>query len=322
MNKIILKPKIYYSRILREWLENRKDLIKESSYNKYLTSITNNINPYLGDINIKKLKDTNIYNYFNTDEIRSLSDSTKKILYIIIRSSIDFSIEKKYIKNFPKLNVKLKAPKHKIIYFTKKEQSIFEKYILDNMSLNNLGLLLALYTGIRIGELCALQWKDVDFINNTISISKTVQRVKNNDKDSNTKTKLVVAPPKTEHSIRIIPVPKFVMDILKKYKGDNEIFIFNNSATPKDTRTFEKYFERVLKKCNIKNINFHSLRHTFATRSRESGMDIKILSELLGHSSYKITLEIYVHTSLDFKKSSVNSLVKYLKPKKVFVELG
>jgi len=322
MNILILKPRIYYSQILNEWLENRKNSIKESSYNKYLTSIENNIIPHLGNIDIKKLKDSDIYNYFNTEKILSLSDSTRKILYIIITSSLNYSIENKYIKSFPKLNVKLKAPKHRVIYFTQKEQSIFEKYILDNMSLNNLGLLLALYTGIRIGELCALQWKDIDFINNTISITKTVQRVKNKEKDSKLKTKLIVTPPKTEHSIRTIPVPKFVMSILKEYKKDNEIFIFNDSNNPKDTRAFEKYFERVLKKCKIKNLNFHSLRHTFATRSRESGMDIKILSELLGHSSYKITLEIYVHTSLDFKKDSVNSLVKYLKPKKMSVELG
>jgi len=318
----ILKTKIYYSQILNEWLENRKNTIKESSYNKYLTSIENNIVPYLGNINIKKLKDNDIYDFFNMEKILALSDSTRKILYIIINSSISYSIDNKYIKSFPKLNVKLKTPKNKVIYFTKKEQSIFEKYILDNMNLNNLGLLLDLYTGIRIGELCALQWNDIDFINNTISITKTVQRVKNQDKNSKLKTKLIVTEPKTEHSIRTIPVPKFVMNILKEYKQDDEIFIFNNSENPKDTRAFEKYFERVLKKCKIKNINFHSLRHTFATRSRESGMDIKILSELLGHSSYKITLEIYVHTSLDFKKDSVNSLVKYLKPKKMFVELG
>lgn len=312
----ILKTKIYYSQILNEWLENRKKTIKESSYNKYLTSIENNIIPYLGNINIKKIKDSDIYDFFNKEEILALSDSTRKILYIIINSSINYCVDNKYIKSFPKLKVKLKVPKHKVIYFTKKEQYIFEKYILNNINLNNLGLLLDLYTGIRIGELCALQWKDIDFINNTISITKTVQRVKNQDKNSEFKTKLIVTEPKTEHSIRTIPVPKFVMTILKEYRQDDEIFIFNNSKNPKDTRAFEKYFERVLKKCKIKNINFHSLRHTFATRSRESGMDIKILSELLGHSSYKITLEIYVHTSLDFKKDSVNSLVKYLKPKK------
>ena len=315
MNLIKHKNKIYYYQILNQWLESKKYNLKETSYNKYKSTINTNIIPFIGNLNIRKLKESDINVFFNSEKIINLSDSTKKLIYIIITSSINFSIANKYINSFPKLNLKLKSPKPKVIYFTKKEQSVFEKYLLDNMKLNNLGLLLDLYTGLRIGELCALQWKDVDFINNTIFITKTVQRVKNDNIQIKNKTKLAVGTPKTEHSIRVIPIPKFLINLLKEYKNDDEIFIFSNSLIPKDTRSYEKYFGRILKKCEIKNVNFHSLRHTFATRSRESGMDIKILSELLGHSSYKITLDIYVHTSIEFKKDSVNILVKYLNPK-------
>ena len=191
--------------------------------------------------------------------------------------------------------------------------------MINNLNLRNLGILLSLYTGIRIGELCGLKWKDIDFRNKTLSINKTVQRIKNTEKNSLLKTKLIVDIPKTEHSIRTIPLPDFLIPILDSFKTNNENFIFTNSLTPKDPRAFEKYFSSVLEKCQIRNLNFHALRHTFATRAREAGIDIKVLSEILGHSSYHITQEIYVHISVDFKRESIDSLVDYLSTKK-FVE--
>lgn len=164
--------------------------------------------------------------------------------------------------------------------------------------------------------MCGLKWKDIYFINGTLSINKTVQRIRCIEVDSNVKTKLIVDFPKTEHSFRVIPLPIFLIPILKKFKSDNDNFIFTDSSTPKDPRAVEKYFNSVLIKCRIRNLNFHSLRHTFATRAREAGVDIKVLSEILGHSSYHITQEIYVHISTDFKRDSMDSLINYLDIKK------
>lgn len=311
----MLNTKIYYKQVLEEWLTNKKKTTKTTTYYKYQSVIEVNINPILGDIVFKKIKGVDISNFFEDERIISLSDSTKNLLLVIINSSIKYGVDRKYRKDFPNLKIKIKQPKGRIVYLTKKEQSILEKYINDNLNLRNLAILMDLYTGLRIGELCALQWKDIDFINNTISVTKTVQRVKNNDINSNNKTKLIIANPKTEHSIRTIPIPKFLIVILKQYRSDEDIYIFTKTNKPKDPRALEKYFKDLLSKCGIRDLVFHSLRHTYATRSREAGIDIKILSELLGHSTYKITLDIYVHTSLDFKKDSVNSLVKYLKPK-------
>lgn len=311
----MLNTKIYYKQVLEEWLINKKKTTKTTTYYKYLSVIEVNINPILGEIVFKKIKSEDISNFFENERVISLSDSTKNLLLIIINSSIKYGVDKKYRKFFPCLKIKIKQPKGRIVYFTKKEQSILEKHINDNLNLRNLAILLDLYTGLRIGELCALQWKDIDFINNTISITKTVLRVKNNDINSSKKTKLIIANPKTEHSVRTVPIPKFLIEILKQYRSDKDVYIFTNTDKPKDPRALEKYFKDLLSRCGIRNLVFHALRHTYATRSREAGIDIKILSELLGHSTYKITLDIYVHTSLDFKKDSVNSLVKYLKPK-------
>jgi len=311
----MLNTKIYYKQVLEEWLISKKKTIKTTTFYKYQSVIEKNINPILGNIIFKKIKNEDISNFFDNENIISLSDSTKNLLLVIINSTIKYGVDKKYKKSFPILKVKIKQPKARIVYLTKKEQNILEKHINDNLNLRNLAILMDLYTGLRIGELCVLQWGDIDFINNTISITKTVQRIKTNDINSNVKTKLIITEPKTEHSVRTIPIPKFLITILKQFRLNEDIYIFTKSNKPKDPRALEKYFKDLLSKCGIRDLVFHSLRHTYATRSREAGIDIKILSELLGHSSYKITLDIYVHTSLDFKKDSVKSLVKYLKPK-------
>ena len=176
------------------------------------------------------------------------------------------------------------------------------------MNIRNLAVLFSLYTGVRIGELCALKGTDIDFINNTISIDKTVLRVKN--PEGKPKTKLIIGKPKTKTSIRVIPAPSFIINQLKKYIKDKNDFIFTGNDKPKDPRTLEKYFSELLDRLNIKQINFHSLRHTFATRLREQKVDIKVISELLGHSSWKFTQDIYVHASFESKKNSINILGK------------
>lgn len=311
----MLNTKIYYKQVLDEWLINKEKTIKTTTFYKYQSVINGNIKPILGDIVFKKIKGEDINNFFEKENIVSLSDSMKNLLLIVVNASIKYGVERKYRKSFPVIQIKIKHPKARVVYLTKKEQSILGKHLNDNLNLRNLAILIDLYTGLRIGELCALQWDDIDFVNNTISITKTVQRIRHNELNSSNKTKLIIASPKTEHSIRTIPIPKFLITILKEQRSEKDIYIFTNTNKPKDPRALEKYFKGLLLRCGIRDLVFHALRHTYATRSREAGIDIKILSELLGHSTYKITLDIYVHTSLDFKKASVNSLVKYLKPK-------
>lgn len=293
-----------YTDVLYEWLYDKN--IKISSYNKYLIIIKRIIVPNIGNIYFKKLKVNDIYNLFNNDNVINLKDSTKNTILIIIKSSIKYGVQKKYRRLFYNIDIKFKKSKNEITYFTIKEQQIIQNYIINNMNIRNLMILVDLYTGIRIGELCSLKGSDIDFINNTISINKTVQRLSN--KNGNTKTILIIDKPKTINSNRIIPVPEFIIKLLKKYNYDNNNYIFTNSNKPKDPRTVEKYFSNLLDKLNIKNLNFHSLRHSYATRLREQKVDIKVISELLGHSDWKITQDIYIHTSLDSKINSVRGL--------------
>lgn len=269
---------IYFYEVLNEYVDYKKNKIKSSSYYKYKYIIDNYIIiiSYFYDTKIKNINNSDIVLFFNNSDIKKL----------------DFKNEKKVIN-----------------YLTLTGQNILEKYIKDNINIRNLLVLTTLYSGVRIGEICALKWNDIDFINCTISINKTVQRI--NCNDDKVKTKLIIDISKTKSSIRIIPIPKFVIILLNQYKSNTNNFVFTNSNKPKDPRSVEKYFNSLLSKLNIRHLKFHSLRHTFATRLREQKVNIKVISELLGHSNWKITQDIYVHSSFDIKKKSVNELCKF-----------
>ena len=311
-----LKAKsVNYEFIIREWLKTKEGImssgeIKYQSYVKYLYVTEKYIIPKLGDVCFSKLNNKMIDEFFNNAEISNKALSSQKLFFYIINSSIKYGISNNYKTGIKTIDVRIKTPKPKLVYLTKVEQKKLENLLFKKKGLKSLGILLCLYTGIRIGELCALRWGDIDFNRKCYYIEHTVLRVKCDDYYN--KTKLIVGNPKTFSSRRIVPLPDFLIPILKRYKTDDNIFIFSCKDSPRDPRTFEAYFERLLVKAKIDKINFHALRHTFATRSLEAGMDIKTLSEILGHSSYRVTLDIYVHSSFDLKKDSLNGLVNYL----------
>ncbi len=306
--------KIKFIELLELWLNDKKANVKEQSYAKYAYLVENNLKDNLGNIVFKNLTSEIVENYFNSENVKKLSLSTQRTLLYIVKSTIALGVSKKLRKELVIENIKIKKPKSRIIYFTKKEQIILESYLRNNIDLLNIGLLICLYTGIRLGEVCGLKWGDVDLNNKSITINRTIQRIKNDDISSNFKTKKIVSSPKSDSSNRVIPLPDFIINILKDFKEDNNFFILTGSLSFKDARVYERHLKNVLQICEIRQLNFHTLRHTFATRSIESGMDIKTLSEILGHSSYLITLDVYVHSTIDQKRNCINNLVDYLKP--------
>lgn len=304
---------ISYTSILNEWLNSKENSIKYSTYYKYEYFINNYIIPYFENINFKHINNNYIVDFFNSSKIINLSNHTKNLISTIIYSSINYGINKSYHKKINLCYLKFKVNSKEVDYLTVKEQNILENYIYGNMNIRNLLILVSLYSGTRLGEICALKGSDIDFVNNTISIRRNAQRIKNSGTD--TKTKLIVSTPKTESSARVIPIPIFIIKLLKKYIQDSNNFIFTNSDTPKDPRSVEKYFSNLLKKLNIRHVKFHALRHTYATRLREQKTDIKVISELLGHSNWKITQDIYVHASFECKEKSVKEISKNWKKK-------
>ena len=171
-----------------------------------------------------------------------------------------------------------------------------------------MGIILSLYTGLRIGEICALKWSDIDFINNQIIVNHSVTRIKNIN-ESFLKTKIIINEPKTEYSKRVIPIPNSIINSLKQVFPNNKDYYFlTNSCKVLEPRTYYNKYKKVLKKIGLEKYNYHALRHTFATRCIEIGFDPKSLMEILGHSDIKITLSLYVHPTNTLKKQYMNKL--------------
>lgn len=319
---IIKSRKILYKDWIYTWLIEKKDYIKESTYANYSNNVFNHIIPKLGNYTLKEINHKIIQDFLlelskngRKDKKGGLSEKTIKDITIIVKGSIKKGINEGKIKhielsfNYPKDN------KEKGIYIlTKHEQNKITNYVLDNKNTKNIGFLISLYSGIRIGELCALQWKDIDFKNNKLIISKTIQRVYIKDKDKNV-SKVIITTPKTKNANREIPINKDFIELLKPLKTDKENYILSNNDKYIEPRTYRKYFNKKLKELKIKHFNFHSLRHTFATNCISLGCDYKTVSELLGHANVNITLNLYVHPRYSQKKKCIDLVSKVFQEK-------
>lgn len=189
------------------------------------------------------------------------------------------------------------------------EYKLFSEYLLEDMNFSKFGVYLSLYTGIRIGELCALKWSNVRLDEQILKIDKTMQRIQTYER--NEKTKIIITEPKSLCSRREIPLPQFLCAILRNYKRNNNCFLLSGESERfVEPRALSYIFKKYVKECGLKDLNFHALRHTFATRCVESRFDIKILSEILGHSSVKITLDRYVHSSMELKRKNMEKLAE------------
>ena len=182
-------------------------------------------------------------------------------------------------------------------------------YLLFATDSHKVGTLLALMCGMRIGEICALQWQDINIKQGIINVTKTVQRIKNTSNQGNSKTIVIIDTPKTQNSIRKIPIPT-CLDFICNLEGGPDTYILTNNTHFMEPRTMQNIFKKQLAECNIENINFHALRHTFATKCSESKIDIKCLSELLGHSCTSFTLDTYVHPSIESKIIELQKLTQ------------
>lgn len=321
---ILKNKKILYKDWIYEWLLEKKEYIKESTYANYSNNIFNHIIPklgnyYLNDLNHKVIQDflLDLYKNGRKDNNGGLAEKTIKDITIIVKGSIKKGINENKIKhieltfNYPKDN-----KENKLYVLTKREQNKITNYVLENISSRNVGLLISLYSGIRIGELCALKWEDIDFKKNCLNINKTIQRVYIKGKDKNT-SKVIITTPKTKNANREIPINKDFLEILKKVKSNKEHYVLSGSEKYIEPRTYRKYFNKVLNGLKIKHLNFHSLRHTFATNCISLGVDYKTVSELLGHANVNITLNLYVHPRYSQKKKCIDLVCKVFQEKVV-----
>lgn len=189
----------------------------------------------------------------------------------------------------------------------------FVQYLMDGMDCCKFGTLLSLLTGMRIGEICALRWDNVSIKEGTVKVSSTMQRLRDLDTNGQSSTKIIISDPKSDTSSRIIPLSDFALELCKKVdpKLPSAYVLTGSPSAYIEPRMLQYKLERYTKDCRLEGVHFHTLRHTFATRCVEFGFEIKSLSEVLGHSSPKITLERYVHSSLELKRCNMNRVVMY-----------
>lgn len=320
VNKNIPAAEIYKEVLFRqaaqEWLKQQKERVKESTFSHYTNVLQKQILPILGDCCIANLDNNQMESFFRTkltngrlDGAGALSPKTVADMRAILSQIFGFAQKKGYINTALKLTtISVHSPQINVL--TQNEQKKLEKVLFETSEPICLGILIALYGGLRIGEICALQWSDFNFEERTVYVCKTLIRIKDSSPDAPTKTKVLIQKPKTLCSIRTIPLPDFIFSYLKDYQKPANAYLLTGTKNYMEPRSCLKKYKRILLQAGLQDCTFHTLRHTFATRCVENNFDIKSLSEIMGHSSVNITMQRYVHPSMDLKRQQMNRLTK------------
>ena len=298
--------------ICDEWLEIKRLSIKYSSYVKYKKIITMYLFPFFEKNEPEDINEVLIAKFFlSLTNEKKLSASTLHSIKNVLSSIYIYGEQKYKLKHIDFTIVKIPSSKKISKTLSKVEENALSHYCFSNSNSTAIAILLGLYAGLRIGEICALQWKDIDFKQELIIISKTAQRLQC-ENDSKSKTKLMLLTPKTISSNRYVIIPEFLNDYLSNYstllniQDDNlNYYLLSNSLDPIEPRTIQRRFEKICEELGFKS-NFHALRHTYATNCIKLGIDVKTVSEMLGHSNVSTTLNRYVHPSLEYKKEQIN----------------
>lgn len=292
---------------VRSYLESAKNQIKPSTHGIYQRYLDNYISPYFGNTRCDWLTADIVQGFVDRQIENGLSAVTVQSVFCFLKNGLKGAFQNEA------LDVKLpKRVSSEVEVLSIDEQKRVEMAAQMSDGINHIGVTLCLYTGIRIGELCGLMWSDIDFERKQLYVRRTVQRIKNDAcEDVNEKTKVASLLPKSGTSIRSIPLPGFLIALLLEHRSQSHAtdgYVISRDGSSIEPRNMQYRFQRLLIAANVKQVNFHTTRHTFATRALENGFDIKTLSEILGHSSAVITLNKYAHTLDAHKRRSMESL--------------
>ncbi len=286
---------------------------KKSSYSAYTLLVENHLLPEFA--NKHHLEEAEIQAFVFQKLEQGLSQKTVKDILIVLKMVLKFGAKNKWIEYQPfDIQFPTAREKHTIEVLSKTHQRKVMLYIQEHFTFRNLGVYICLSSGIRIGEICALTWEDIDTDNGIIKVRRTIQRIYTIEENTR-KTELLLDTPKTKNSIREIPMSKELLKMLKPMKKivNNSFFVLTNDAKPTEPRTYRMYYKNLMEKLEIPALKFHGLRHSFATRCIESNCDYKTVSVLLGHSNISTTLNLYVHPNLEQKKKAIEQMFRGLK---------
>ena len=309
--KAVRTEKKLFSQFCDEWLLLNRDRIKESSYAKYSNILAKHIKPNLGGVFLQAVSSAMIENFSHTLLCEDgLAPKTVKDILTVLGSVMKYASKQMHERDIVADIVYPKLSKAEERVLTREEQDTFVEYLLKDTDRYKFGILFSLYTGIRIGELCALQWKNISITERTVSVTKTMQRVRNFEHDKKAKTKILLSEPKSNRSMRVIPLTNNAIELCKaQLPSEPEAYVLTGNAEKYiEPRVMQYHLKKYTQECGLEGVHFHTLRHTFATRCVEVDFEIKSLSEILGHSSASITMDRYVHSSIELKRENMNKL--------------
>lgn len=298
--------------IAEAWKEYKRPYVKQSTMAAYVLILENHVLPEFGDND--SLHDHEVQAFVLKKIEHGLSVKSVKDILIVLKMVMKFGVKNEWMTHY-EWDIKYPAnnqPKELEVLSVANHKKILD-YVQHNFTFMSLGIYISLSTGLRIGEICALKWSDIDVADGTITVQRTIERIYVVEGEKK-HTQLVINTPKTVNSCREIPMSKELLAMVKPMKKvvNGDFYVLTNEDKPTEPRTYRNYYNRLMEKLDIPKLKYHGLRHSFATRCIEAGCDYKTVSVLLGHSNISTTLNLYVHPNMEQKKRCINKMLKSL----------
>ena len=308
-----MEQKTTFSKVAELWKADKKQYVKKSTYAAYALLIQSHLLPELGEQD--EISEESVQSFVNQKLESGLSQKTVRDILVVLKMILRFGAKRGY---WPSRQIDIIFPTERerqdIEVLTLANQRQLMSYVKEHFTFLNLGIFICLNAGLRIGEVCALQWNDIDVASGVIHVGKTIQRIYLVDGQEKY-TELIIDKPKTKNSIRDIPMTRDLFSLIRPLKKivRGDYYVLTNSAEPTEPRTYRSYFNKLQKELGLPKMRFHGLRHSFATRCIESKCDYKTVSVLLGHSNISTTLNLYVHPNMEQKKKCIDAMGKMFK---------
>lgn len=298
--------------IAEAWKEYKRPYVKQSTMAAYVLILENHVLPEFGDND--SLHEHEVQAFVLKKIEHGLSVKSVKDILIVLKMVMKFGVKNEWMTHY-EWDIKYPAnnqPKELEVLSVANHKKILD-YVQHNFTFMSLGIYISLSTGLRIGEICALKWSDIDVADGTITVQRTIERIYVVEGEKK-HTQLVINTPKTVNSCREIPMSKELLAMVKPMKKvvNGDFYVLTNEDKPTEPRTYRNYYNRLMEKLDIPKLKYHGLRHSFATRCIEAGCDYKTVSVLLGHSNISTTLNLYVHPNMEQKKRCINKMLKSL----------
>lgn len=303
-NEVYAVTEMTVRELVTEWIYVQSARLKESTAANYRMKAEKHIIPAFGNIQCCLLKAKDIYAFVERKLKEGLSARYLADIIVLLKSVFRYASREYHIKNVLDGIVMPKRKKAEIAVLSKAQQEKLKNFIDSHANLGTLGVSPSMYMGLRVGEICALQWGDIDLEKRTLTVRKTIQRVQCFTGDK--KTRLTITEPKSNCSKREIPIPDCLVPMLTRFRSRNNVYVVSGTRKPIEPRTMQYRFAKILNNADLPSVHFHSLRHLFATNCVKLGFDVKTLSEILGHSSIEITMNLYVHSDMERKRACMS----------------